>query len=268
MSYRYLTIQKNNHIATCVMSNPPTHTMVAQEANELYLFLEDAEQDDDIRVIVFTGGGDDVFIRHYDVGELSLASDATTSEGPNKTQRLAAGLREVILKMEFMDAITIAAINGSTMGGGLEFALGCDFRLQRRGKFRLGLPETGVGILPGGGGTQRLTRMLGTAKALDLILFGQTYSPQEAFDMGVVSRLLSNENFMAEVIEFAGLLAKRAPRALANAKRAIREGIEMSLEDGLKRESELFGELMKTQDAGLAMKAILAGEDVPEFTGK
>ena len=127
-----------------------------------------------------------------------MASDAAINNSavPSRSG-IAHGLREVILKMESMDVITIAAINGSTMGGGLEFALGCDFRLQRDGeKYRLVLPETGVGILPGGGGTQRLARLLGTARALDLILLGQVYDPQRAFDLGIVSRLLPNENFM------------------------------------------------------------------------
>jgi enoyl-CoA hydratase/carnithine racemase len=272
MDYKFLSIEKRDHIATCVMSNPPTHTMVAEEANELYLFLEAIEEDADTRVIVFTGAGEDVFIKHYEVGELSKASDTaidqTAGSAAEPSRGPSHGLREVIVKMESMDLMTIAAINGSTMGGGLEFALGCDFRLQRQGRFRLGLPEIGVGILPGGGGTQRLARMLGTAKALDLILLGQTYSPDEAFEMGIVSRLMSNEHFSQDVADFAATLAKRAPRALANAKRAIREGIEMSLEDGLTLEGRLFAELLETEDAALAMKALLAGEDPPEFKGR
>ncbi len=172
-----------------------------------------------------------------------------------------------MLRLEGLDAITVAAINGSTMGGGLELALGCDFRLQRNGPYRLGLPETGVGILPGGGGTQRLARLLGTARALDLILLGQTFSPSEALDYGIVSRLYPNTTFQDSVSEFCDQLAARAPRALAHAKRAIRDGMTMSLEDGLKREAQLFGELLRTEDAALALRAALDGKPMPEFKG-
>lgn len=218
---------------------------------------------------MFTGAGEDVFIRHYEVCELSAAADvAQGNEQPNEKRAPRPGLREVILKLESMNAITIAAINGSTMGGGLEFALGCDFRLQRQGNYHLGLPETNVGILPGGGGTQRLARLLGVAKTLDIILLGQVYGPEQALELGVVSRILSQENFKHEVEEFADMLAKRAPLALANAKRAIREGSQLNLEDGLKREAELFGELIASEDAAVAMKAVLSGEPIPEFKGR
>ena len=269
MSYQFLTIERRGHVATCTMSNPPTHTMVAAEAHELYLFLEAAEADPEIRVVVFTGAGEDVFILHYEVGELTAASDAVRSgDAPDQDAGQAFGLREVILKMESMDAITIAAINGATMGGGLEFALGCDFRLQKAGDYSLGLPETGVGILPGGGGTQRLSRMLGTARALDLILHGHVYGPEEAASLGVVSRVFPADVYDSEVQAFADNLASRAPRALANAKRAIREGASLPLEAGLQREAELFAELIATEDAAAAMKAYLSGEPPPEFKGR
>ncbi|HIG39037.1 MAG TPA: enoyl-CoA hydratase/isomerase family protein [Gammaproteobacteria bacterium] len=230
MSYQYLEVSIKDHVARCTMSNPPTHTMVAQEAHELYLFLDEVDSDPGVRVVVFTGGGEGVFIRHYEVGELVAASDTVRSGAASAQKEKIFGLRDVILKMESMDAITVAAINGSTMGGGLEFALGCDFRLQKAGEYLLGLPETGVGILPGGGGTQRLARLLGTAKALDLILLGQVYGPEKALDLGVVSRVFPASTFEEDVGGFVSMIAKRAPRALANAKRAIREGVEMSLQ--------------------------------------
>lgn len=267
MSYQYLEIEQRGHVMTCTMSNPPTHTMVADEAFELYQLLEQVEAESNVRVLVFTGAGEDVFIRHYEVGELSAAADASQS-GAQSNSTPRPGLREVILKIESLNAITIAAINGSTMGGGLEFALGCDFRLQRQGDYFLGLPETNVGILPGGGGTQRLARLLGVAKTLDLILLGQLYGPDQALELGVVSRVFSQDNFMQEVDEFANMLAKRAPLALANAKRAVREGVKLTLEHGLKREAELFAELIASEDAAKAMKAVLSGGPIPEFKGK
>lgn len=175
-----------------------------------------------------------------------------------------------MLKLESMDAVTIAAVNGMAMGGGLELALACDFRLARDGDFSIGLPETGVGILPGGGGTQRFARMLGAARALDLILHGTLMKPDEALQMGIVSRVFPNnlEQYREEVSRFADNLASRAPRALANAKKAVREGLDLDLIDGLQREAELFAELMATEDAANALSAAQQGSRKTDFKGR
>ena len=228
-------------------------------------------------MVVLTGGSDDIFVRHYEVGELATSAERLVSEGApeqrqvtNQPARRRHGLAGAMKLLEEMDAITIAAINGMAMGGGLELALSCDFRLARAGEFTLGLPETGVGILPGGGGTQRLARLIGVGKALDLILHGRIMRPEIALELNIVSRVLSNDlaTYRREVDEFAANLASRAPRALANSKHAIREGIEMSLAEGLRREAELFRELMATEDAALALRAAFEGKPRPEFKGK
>ena len=267
-----IEVRREGEIAIVTMSNPPTHTMVAAEAAELHDVLDALEADGPPRVLVLTGGGDDVFVKHYEVGELVQSSERLQGSAPPTPQPRAQGpdrgLRGIMTRFEAMDTITIAAINGNTMGGGLELALGCDFRLQRAGDYRLGLPETGVGILPGGGGTQRLARLLGVAKALDLILHGEVFGPERALELGVVSRVLPHDNFMDHVMEFAQTLAQRAPRALANSKRAIREGIELPLSEALAREGQLFGELMRTEDAVQAMRAALKGEPLPAFKGR
>ena len=135
-----------------------------------------------MRVLVFTGAGAGVFIAHYEVGELAVSAERS-SAAPKREAAAPAELHpfhRFILRLQRASFVTIAAINGSTAGGGLEFALGCDFRLAMAGDFRLGLPETSVGIIPGAGGTQRFARLLGTAKALDLILHAQTLSPTDA----------------------------------------------------------------------------------------
>ena len=270
-SQHRIDVESHGHVTVITLSNPPTHTMVAAEATELHEVLDQLEANASMRVLVLTGGGEGVFVRHYEVGELVASAERLQGDAPPPARAQSGGpdrgLRGVMLRLEAMDAITIAAINGSTMGGGLELALGCDFRLQRAGDYRLGLPETGVGILPGGGGTQRLARLLGVARALDLILHGEVYGPQRALELGVVNRVLPHENFIQHVMEFSQSLARRAPRALANAKRAVREGIELPLSEGLAREGELFGELMRTEDAMLAMRAALSGADMPEFKG-
>ena len=273
----YLTVSHRDHVSTISLTNPPRHTINAKGSEELLTTLEKMAEDPEVRVVVLTGGSDNIFIRHFEVGELASSSERLVankgtppSNAPARQNSRPRGLRGVLQILESMDAVTIAALNGLAMGGGLEIALACDFRLARDGEeFRLGLPETGVGILPGSGGTQRFARLLGVAKALDLILHGTTFTPAEALSLGVVSRVLANDlsAYRQQVSEFAANLASRAPRALANAKRAIREGVDMSLADGMRREAELFAELMRTEDAAKALRAAFEGKPAPTFKG-
>lgn len=279
MSSPYVSVAKNGFIATLTLSNPPRHTINAAGSEALLVALEELSENSDIRVVVLTGGSEDIFVRHYEVDELATSAEKQVNAPQARSQQSQStspqrgrprGLRGAMTLLESMDAITIAAINGMAMGGGLELALSCDFRLARDGDFRLGLPETGVGILPGGGGTQRFARLLGIAKALDLILHGTVFSPEKALELGVVSRVLASNlgKYREEVDSFAETLAQRAPRALANAKRAIREGVEMSLTEGLQREAVLFGELMRTEDAATALRAAFEGRPISEFKGR
>ena len=174
---------------------------------------------------------------------------------------------QVILRLERLHAVTIAALNGSAAGGGCELSLGCDFRLMADGPFGYGLPETLVGIIPGAGGTQRFARLLGTARALDLILHGRILSPAEALEIGLVHRVFSPDAFRDQVAAFAADLAGRAPLALAAAKQAIHEGSRLTLEQGLAVEQACFERAMRSQDAAGAMRAWLAGESY-EWQGK
>ena len=278
MTDSYVDVIRDGYVVTLTLTNPPRHTINAEGAEALLNELESLASQSDVRVIVLTGGSEDIFVRHYEVDELATSAERLIrGNGPSQTRstgqsprRRSRGLRGVMDLLESMDAVTIAAINGMATGGGLELALACDFRLARSGDFRLGLPETGVGILPGGGGTQRFARLLGVAKALDLILHGTVFTPDTAHELGIVSRVLPNDlsKYREGVAAFAQTLAKRAPRALANSKRAIREGVDLPLNEGLQREAELFGELMRTEDAAKALRAAFEGRPIPEFKGR
>ena len=278
MSKGHVTTRKNGHVVELGLANPPRHTINARGSQELYEQLQILAEDSSVRVVVLIGESDNIFVRHYEVGELAESSkrviergqqpkSPTTSEG---RARAEGGLRGAMRVLETMPQVTIAAINGMAHGGGLELALACDFRLAREGEFTLGLPETGVGILPGGGGTQRLARIIGVARALDLILHGSVLDVATALELGMVSRVLPNalEEFRSGVEEFAQKLALRAPIALAKAKQAIREGVELPLSEGLRREAELFGELMATKDAAQALRAVADGKPIPPFSGE
>jgi enoyl-CoA hydratase len=251
-------------VVTLVHANPPRHTLTAAGVRELHQHLDALEGDASLRALVLTGGGEGVFIAHYEVGELAAAAEGSSRAEAQAPQRLHP-FHELCLRLERLPAITVAALNGNAAGGGLELALACDFRLLADGPFRVGLPETSVGIIPGAGGTQRMTRLLGMARALDLILHATLLAPGDALAHGLVHRVLPAASFAAEVRAFAADLAGRAPIALAAAKRAIRAGAELPLADGLLLEQEQFERTMRSKDAAGAMRAYLRGE---RFTWK
>jgi enoyl-CoA hydratase len=269
----HLALSRSGHVATCVISNPPSHTLTATGVSELDHMLSELENDRELRVLVLRGGGQGTFIRHYEVNELA---DAAERSGAQPEQRPAAlgepeprlhAMHRMLLKLERLPAITIAALNGSAAGGGCELALCCDFRLMAEGAYHLGLPETWVGIIPGAGGTQRMTRLVGTARALDLILHGTLLPPQQALASGLVHRLFPAEHFDAEVEGFANNLAGRAPLALAAAKQAIRGGASLPIVQALELEQACFERTMRSKDAAGAMRAMLSGRRY-DWTGE
>jgi len=248
-------------VVTLAHANPPRHTLTAAGVRELQAALDGLERDTALRALVLTGAAEGVFIAHYEVGELADAAEASGRAGaaPAAPRRLHP-LHEVCLRLEALPAPTVAALNGNAAGGGCELALACDFRLMADGPFHVGLPETSVGIIPGAGGTQRMARLLGAARALDLILHAQLLAPREALALGLLHRVFPAERFREEVRAFAADLAGRAPLALAAAKRAIRRGLERPLADGLALEQEEFEATLRSKDAAGAMRAFLRGE--------
>jgi enoyl-CoA hydratase len=274
MSYRYLDVTRDGHVVTCTLSNPPSHTLTAGGVLELFDVLNDVEADASVRALVFTGAGEGVFIAHYDVGELSNSAQrnieaGATDDSPETSEPELSHMHQLCLRLERMSAITIAAINGNTTGGGFELSLACDFRLLAEGRYRVGLPETSIGIIPGAGGTQRYARLLGTARALDLILHAKLLTPAEALELGLVHRLYPPDRFRQETEAFAADIASRAPIALAAAKQAIQQGSCLSLDESLGLEQRCFDRTMRSKDAASAMRAYLSGAKTPyEWQGE
>jgi enoyl-CoA hydratase/carnithine racemase len=258
MSPASVSLERQGPVAIATLSNPPRHTMTVQTVVELARVADAVEADPALRVLVLTGSGEGVFVAHYEVGELAAIAEhnAAREIEPAKPIELHP-LHRVLLRFESLRAVTVAALNGNAAGGGCELALACDFRLMADGAFQIGLPETSVGIIPGAGGTQRMARLLGSARALDLILHGQLVAPAEALAIGLVHRLLPAAGFRAAALDFAGRLASRAPLALAEAKRAIRRGVELPLEAGLALEQQGFERTMRSRDAAAALRAFL-----------
>ena len=271
--FKHLRIVDEGQIVTCYLSNPPTHTLTAEGVIEIHKFLDIMEAKKDLRVLAFTGDGNEVFIKHYEVGELA----ETAEKNLNKTQvnsdpKELHGFHRMLLRLRDLDAIVIAGINGNTAGGGCEFSLGCDLRIMSDGDYKIGLPETSVGILPGGGGTQRLARLIGASRALDLILHARLLTPHEAESYGIINKIIPHKNFHEGLNHYCQDIANRAPIALSQVKKIIHKGLDMTLEEGLLLEQKAFDITMNSEDAAQAMRALLTAEenieDVSKFTWK
>ena len=274
VDYKHLEIEDQGQIIICYLSNPPTHTLTAQGLLEIRDFLDSLVSNKELRILAFTGAGEDVFIRHYEVGELAdtaeknIGRQEETKKPDNNPIKELHGFHKMLLKIRDLDAIVVAGINGNTAGGGCEFSLGCDLRVMSSGDYFIGLPETSVGILPGGGGTQRLARLIGSSRALDLILHGQLISNVKALEFGIINEILPKESFLKSLKEYCRILANRAPIALREVKRAIHRGMDLPLEEALLLEQEAFNKTMNSKDAAKAMRTMLNSKEEIDVMSK
>jgi enoyl-CoA hydratase len=251
-------VSTRDHGAVRVVTyaNPPLGTMTAAGSNEMLEVMAAGVGDAAVRVIVVTGGMPGIFIRHYDVGELSTASDAVAGAPPPEPApagRRASGFLALVDMIAAADKPVIAAINGLCMGGGFELSLACDLRIAGRDVEAIGLPETRVGIFPGGGGTQRLPRVIGEAKALEMILRGLTVNGPAAGELGLVHEVVDDP--LARALEIAAELATRGAEGLAYAKRLTRAALDRPLAEGLADERQSFGAVMRTASAREGLRA-------------
>lgn len=252
----FVTVEQRGGCAVITYANPPLGTMTAAGAQEMYVAVKAAADDRAVRSIVLTGGLPGIFVRSYDVGELSTASDATApgaAASPAPSAPPAPGFLDLIDLLVAAEKPVVAAINGLCMGGGFEMALACDLRIAGEGVTAIGLPETRVGIFPGGGGTQRLPRVVGEAKALELILRGLVVNAAEALRIGLVHELAADP--LARALEMAAEWDNRGADGIAYAKRLIRAALDRPLAQGLADERASFAAVMTTASARAGLKA-------------
>jgi enoyl-CoA hydratase len=203
-------------------------------------------------------------------GERIFAAGAEISEfgGPDEARHIGGRFREALDMLAAVPRATVAAITGYALGGGCELALACDFRVAGEGA-KLGQPEILLGIIPGGGGTQRLTRLVGSSRAKDMILTGRQVAVDEALAWGLVDRVVPNDQVLDAALELAGSLAKGPLQAQAMCKRAIDEGLDGTLDAGLDLEQELFAMVFATDDAKIGVQSFLEnGPGKATFTGR
>jgi len=253
-----VTTQDHGAVRLIIYANPPFGTMTAAGSNEMYETMTTALETLAVRAIVITGGLPDVFIRHYDVGELSAMSEGLAGaqpppQAPPPPAARSPGFLGLTDLIAAADKPVIAAINGLCMGGGFELSLACDLRIAGREVEAIGLPETRIGIFPGGGGTQRLPRIIGEARALEMILRGQTVTGARAAELGLVHEAVSDPK--ARALEIAAELATRGAEGLAFAKRLTRAALDRPLAEGLADERRSFLTVMRTESARQGLRA-------------
>lgn len=220
--------------------------------------VDQTAADPEVQVIIFTGEGK-AFVAGADIAQMSTM---------NEKEGFEFGVlgSQVFRKIEKLDKPTIAAVNGFALGGGCELAMSCDMRIASE-KAKFGQPEVGLGITPGYCGTQRLARIVGKAKACELILTGDIITAADAASIGLVNKVSAPEALMDEAMALAGRIARNAPLAVRYSNRAIKEGIEATMEEGIRIENELFAKSFGTEDQKEGMAAFLEKRKA-EFKGK
>jgi enoyl-CoA hydratase len=249
-------------VATLTLTDPPANTYSYDMMRALDARILDARMDDAVHVIVITGAGDKFFCAGAHIGMLN---DVT----PSFKYYFCLHANETLNRLEQTSKLVIAALNGHCVGGGLEVAMAADLRVAKRGGGKVGLPEVALGVLPGTGGTQRLARLLGKAKALELMVKGQTFSVEEAHRMGLVNEVFEAEDFAAQVAAYAQQFVppNRASKAVGHIKRAVHSGMEMAFTDGLALERELQQRLFESDDAAEGIAAYVEKRKA-SFTGR
>jgi len=251
-----VSVERDGAVAVVTITNPPKGYMDAESVPELRSAMDTLGDDDSVRAVVITGGVPGVFIRHYSVAVLGALSKTLRQRGTTVDTEQRLPEREIdglFERIETMPKPVIAAINGMAMGGGFELTLACDIRVAEEGDYELGLPEVNIGILPGAGGTQKLARLVGMGRALEMTLRGRTVSPKEAFELGIVQELAPSGAALTHARALAQELALKPPRAIGHIKRLVRGAPQTPLADGLALERTLFLDLMTTEDADRLM---------------
>jgi enoyl-CoA hydratase/carnithine racemase len=255
MSYNNIIFETKDFITTITLNRPPTNSVNSGIREELNQAITEVEQGKDTRVVIIRGAGEKGFCAGMDVSDI-----ANIDKGPN-------GI-DVYNRIERSAKPFIAAINGYALGGGCELALACHFRFMTDNpKAVIGCPELNLGIIPGWGGVQRLPRLLGKSRALDMILFSKRLTPSEALAIGLVDKVVPAANLMKEAMDFAQALAKRPPLAVAAVLEGMNIGLEKGLEEGLRVDREWSSKLSKSKDATEGFSAFFEKRE-PVFKGE
>jgi enoyl-CoA hydratase len=255
-----ILVERDGGVATVTINRPKVlNALSTQTLDELRRAILALKYDEGVRVVIITGSGDKSFIAGADINELS-------QQTPIGGRELALRGQHVFDLIENLGKPIIAAINGYALGGGCELAMACTIRIAAD-TAKLGQPEINLGIIPGYGGSQRLSRLVGRGRALELLLTGDQISAAEAYRLGLVNRVVTGANLMGEARKLAQALAAKAPIAVRYIIDAVNKGLQMPLPDAQVFEATLFGLVAATEDMREGTKAFLEKRK-PEFKGK
>lgn len=262
MPEKLIDYEVQDGIGIITMVDPPANTYTHEMMRELDGAILEARFDESVYVIMIRGAGEKFFSAGANIGMLQNAD-------PYFKYYFCLHANETLNRLEHTPKLVIGALNGHTVGGGLEIALACDLRLAKKAGGKIGLPEVTLGVLPGTGGTQRLGRMLGRSKAIELMVTGRTFDFEEALELGIVNHILEGEDFMAEAMEYARQFVppRGAAKAVGRIKRAVCSGLEVPFSEGLAIEREMQQQLFESSDAREGLDAYIEKRK-PEFAGR
>ncbi len=255
MNLENINYEKIGHVGVITINHPPANTWNLATVKDFKAAVGEVEQDKDVRVVVLTGSGEKCFSAGFDVSDAANVGES----GPMA--------RALWTRFDRLEKPTIAALNGHALGGGMELALCCHFRIMADNpKAKLGLTELNLGIIPGWGGTQRLPRVIGEAKALDMILFSKRLDAHQALEIGLVNQVCPPHKLMEQALDFANALAQRPPIAVKAVLRAMSVGAYEGMGRGLEVEEEGSAAVKLSQDSVEGFTAFLE-KRAPVFTG-
>ncbi len=259
MGYENLIVERRGGVAVVTVNRPEKlNALNIRTRSEILAALEELAGDDEIRVVVITGAGDKAFIAGADINEFA---GKTALE-----QRAIMRSRRAFDSVEEFPKPVIAMINGYALGGGCELAMACDIRIASS-RAKLGQPEIKLGIIPGGGGTQRMPRLIGEGRAMELILTGDMISAEEAERLGLVNHVVAPEELESKTMEIANKIAEMSPVALRMAKQAVKNAARTDLRAGLEAELDLFALCFASEDKEEGVRAFIEKRQ-PQFRGR
>jgi enoyl-CoA hydratase/carnithine racemase len=255
----------DNGVAVLTLNDPPANTYSYEMMQELDACVLKARMDESVQVIIITGAGEKFFCAGADIQMLANVT-------PVYKYYFCLHANETLARLEQTPKLVIAAINGHCVGGGLEVAMAADIRVARKGAGKMGLPEVSLGVLPGTGGTQRLVRIVGKSKAIELMAMGQLFDFERGSELGLVNQVFeteSGEDFLSRTLEYARQFTtpNKAAFAVGRIKRAVQTGSEIPFESALALERELQQQLFQSEDAREGLAAYVEKRK-PQFKGR
>jgi enoyl-CoA hydratase len=257
----FISTEQEGTVAVVTIDHPPVNALSAPLLEELETELERLDADDSVRAIVLEGAGERAFVAGADISEFPSLREAASEEGGS-----ARGIQRLGGRMDAARTPFVAAIHGFCLGGGLELAMCCDIRVASEDA-QLGQPEIKLGLIPGGGGTQRLPRLVGLGRALLLNMTGDFIDARTAYEWGLVERVVPREELEESALGIARTIAERSPVAIGILRELARTTRDLSLEEGLRREADGFRRCLASEDGLEGVTAFLEKRE-PQFTGR